>query len=625
MKKVIMLIIIFSCFIITFTYASVFEVVNQKTFSDLQEAHDYFYNLYGSTTNESLHFMVHDNYNPTSTIIWELSGTSSKTITIEGGTPQPIFSGNQSTLTSGEYGLPVLFVENNVQYLTIQNLHFTDFEGLTHGDGNDNDHRIALTIKGDHNTVYQCQFSDFSGVGPEAAISLSVDDSDNNTVDDCDFYQLGDPAVDPITQGSKYLHAVYINKGDSNTITNNRVHACDAAAFKVKDGANSNTFSSNTIYDCKGDAYFSNQSSLGLNTGNSIIGTTTFGPSSRAYYGKFITSITTNDGTWDTMSDNTWIYRKHSDMDFHDYVIGEDPAYIHFGTGIDDPQINTYIEYNGTFQRYGIIDGINFQFDTQKIEYLYPWPPETIPKEVNARTKYTITEQYSSMKPRTIGPINVFVYNGTSTPDLSKKDREIFYILEDYYLQRWIVKDITHSDHITIEGNDDNEYVNFEITGNYDLSLFNSSGLVRFFGVNNYTVQLFSGETYTLYYENGTGDAKLTIKPTTPAGYQPTLNLSERQIETKKIQIINDYRLNNSYPNPFNPTTNIQYSIPENQKVQLTIYNSLGELVETIVDENQNAGLYNITWDASNQPSGVYFYRLHAGSFFETKKCILMK
>lgn len=109
--------------------------------------------------------------------------------------------------------------------------------------------------------------------------------------------------------------------------------------------------------------------------------------------------------------------------------------------------------------------------------------------------------------------------------------------------------------------------------------------------------------------------------------YTPTSIYSKKRnnIEIKEINIASNYKLGYSYPNPFNPTTNIQYSIPENQKVILTVYNSLGHTIETLVNENQSAGNYNIIWNASNQPSGIYFYRLVAGSFIKTRKCILIK
>jgi Secretion system C-terminal sorting domain len=86
-----------------------------------------------------------------------------------------------------------------------------------------------------------------------------------------------------------------------------------------------------------------------------------------------------------------------------------------------------------------------------------------------------------------------------------------------------------------------------------------------------------------------------------------------------------EFSLSQNYPNPFNPSTTIQYSIPESGNVNLTVYNSLGEEVETLVNRFEEAGTYNINFDANGLSSGIYFYELKAGSFIEMKKMILLR
>ena len=85
------------------------------------------------------------------------------------------------------------------------------------------------------------------------------------------------------------------------------------------------------------------------------------------------------------------------------------------------------------------------------------------------------------------------------------------------------------------------------------------------------------------------------------------------------------YNLAQNYPNPFNPTTKISWQTPVGSHQTLKIYDVLGNEVATLVDEFREAGRYEITFDASNLASGIYFYRLNAGSFVETKKMILIK
>ena len=88
---------------------------------------------------------------------------------------------------------------------------------------------------------------------------------------------------------------------------------------------------------------------------------------------------------------------------------------------------------------------------------------------------------------------------------------------------------------------------------------------------------------------------------------------------------VNTYSLSSNYPNPFNPTTKISYTIPERSYVSLKIFNVLGSEVAELVKGEVEAGSYIIEFNASTLPSGIYFYRLQGGSFVETKKMILIK
>jgi hypothetical protein len=86
-----------------------------------------------------------------------------------------------------------------------------------------------------------------------------------------------------------------------------------------------------------------------------------------------------------------------------------------------------------------------------------------------------------------------------------------------------------------------------------------------------------------------------------------------------------EYLLFQNYPNPFNPTTIIQYALPKFSFIKLEIFDMLGRKIETLVNEKQTAGVYETKFNASQYQNGVYFYRLTAEGFRETKKMILIK
>jgi hypothetical protein len=125
------------------------------------------------------------------------------------------------------------------------------------------------------------------------------------------------------------------------------------------------------------------------------------------------------------------------------------------------------------------------------------------------------------------------------------------------------------------------------------------------------SAQTFISETSITFQENdflGSTRSPMEIRfeGTTP-GVPTTLNLGQ------------------NYPNPFNPTTNISYSIPQDGHVMLQIFNTRGQLVETLMDQHQKAASYTVSWDAEGQSSGIYFYKMSFGDRAEIKKCILLK
>jgi len=99
-------------------------------------------------------------------------------------------------------------------------------------------------------------------------------------------------------------------------------------------------------------------------------------------------------------------------------------------------------------------------------------------------------------------------------------------------------------------------------------------------------------------------------------------------IQPVSTEIPNHYSLSQNYPNPFNPETKIKFAIPVGNgrdRSVLIIFDALGREIETLVKEQLSPGTYEVNWNASNHPSGVYFYKLISGDFTETKKMILLK
>jgi hypothetical protein len=85
------------------------------------------------------------------------------------------------------------------------------------------------------------------------------------------------------------------------------------------------------------------------------------------------------------------------------------------------------------------------------------------------------------------------------------------------------------------------------------------------------------------------------------------------------------FALEQNYPNPFNPGTAISYQLPVDSYVKLRVYDIVGKEITVLVNEKQDAGRYQVEWNAKDYPSGVYFYKLETANFTDTKKMMLIK
>jgi hypothetical protein len=95
--------------------------------------------------------------------------------------------------------------------------------------------------------------------------------------------------------------------------------------------------------------------------------------------------------------------------------------------------------------------------------------------------------------------------------------------------------------------------------------------------------------------------------------------------ENENPLAVSDYKLSQNYPNPFNPVTVISYQVPVKSFVSLKVYDIIGREIQSLVNEEKDAGRYEIYFDASSLSSGVYFYKIKSDSYSEIKKMVLIK
>jgi hypothetical protein len=161
---------------------------------------------------------------------------------------------------------------------------------------------------------------------------------------------------------------------------------------------------------------------------------------------------------------------------------------------------------------------------------------------------------------------------------------------------------------------------------------------------DNFDIDTQAGGTYTAVtrtFSTSVTDGRLDLTFTRVSGYAavaaievvqtaaPSLTQNEASSELA-VNVPETFQLEQNYPNPFNPSTRIRYQIPNDMRVTLRIYNLMGEEVRTLVERQQSAGNYEVTWDGLlnsgvQASSGVYIYRLQGEGFSETRKMTLMQ
>ena len=157
------------------------------------------------------------------------------------------------------------------------------------------------------------------------------------------------------------------------------------------------------------------------------------------------------------------------------------------------------------------------------------------------------------------------------------------------------------------------------------------TALVFHFAVDTTGINVnFDGQYLTLTRNgNFEGTANLSISVVDEGMDTTTVKAQVEVVKGTAIvgdtELPNTYTLDQNYPNPFNPSTNIKYALPASSDVHITIYNSIGRRVATLVDQKQSAGIHHVMFNADNLPTGIYFYHLRAGNFTQTRKMLLIK
>jgi hypothetical protein len=149
-------------------------------------------------------------------------------------------------------------------------------------------------------------------------------------------------------------------------------------------------------------------------------------------------------------------------------------------------------------------------------------------------------------------------------------------------------------------------------------------GLLFMFTVNAQSITTLGAGT-SLEVGAGADFCSGTVEGTGTLSGNGTFCGGPTNVESVEFMLPQEFALNQNFPNPFNPATRINWQLPVEGNVKLQVYDALGNIVATLVDEYKNAGYYETSFDAAGLSSGIYFYSLQSGNFLLTRKMILVK
>ncbi|MBU0472598.1 MAG: T9SS type A sorting domain-containing protein [Bacteroidetes bacterium] len=185
-------------------------------------------------------------------------------------------------------------------------------------------------------------------------------------------------------------------------------------------------------------------------------------------------------------------------------------------------------------------------------------------------------------------------------------------------------------DYVIVEATNGGDWIALE--DGYDSRLY-SEWNTAYAGNQNGTPAMYKTHNINLLDKFSDGDVLvirfrfLADDFTTSWGWSiDNIKIQEQFVGVKdEIVIPSNFDLSQNYPNPFNPSTKISFSLPSASKVKLQVFNTLGEVISTLVNETRNAGIHTVDWNASNLASGVYLYRIQAESVSDSKKFNVVK
>jgi len=221
-------------------------------------------------------------------------------------------------------------------------------------------------------------------------------------------------------------------------------------------------------------------------------------------------------------------------------------------------------------------------------------------------------------------------------PDAQTKTVKILNLINETTQEKLFVArslELAQNDSVKIENPDSNKVkvISYGTAKDYDIELnyVTENGIGRF-GDFNISLDANTSHTFVPVWTDLTNsELQVLVDIGNDGSIDDTLSLVNQVTGIGEDQgsflTPDSYNLAQNYPNPFNPSTTISWQSPVGSHQTLKIYDVLGNEVATLVDEFREAGRYEITFDASNLASGIYFYRLQVGSFVETKKMILLR